>query len=378
MKVFKAFSRDKFLRVQLICLSLIGIEEKITLSNRIRFNICFISMLIMDLATVLFALKNISDIALVCDSLAPLFTAYLGIVKQLCLVTHKRELWQIIKHLKNFRDHATTNELEALEKSSKLDQHLATAFLTSALTTGSLFVVAAIGRGLYNLIFNNVSYWPLPLPLSFPFDTSHPIVFVFLFIWSSVAICMVAFASVSSDAAFAGIASNLAVHFECIKLRFADRKFFNGDESLKNLIAYHDSILCLSQKLMISFRIIIFQNLLVASVLLCALGFQLVMFLGSSVMLIYLVYATAIVIQVTFFAYYGSLLFYESTSVADAIYCSNWYEASPKTRQILLQCIMRAQIPVNTRAGFMVASLPTMRAILNSAGSYVALLLSFT
>ncbi|XP_055529448.1 odorant receptor 45a-like [Wyeomyia smithii] len=275
-------------------------------------------------------------------------------------------------------DVATTRELQIIEESIKIDQYLATAFLSSTITTASLFVVAAFGRGLYNSIFNESSHWPLPLSLSFPFDTSHPVVFVILFIWSSAAMYMVAFASVSSDAAFAGIASNLAAHFQCIKLRFVDRSFSNEDESLKKLIKYHASTLHLSQKLMASFRVIIFQNLLVASVLLCALGFQLVMFLGSSIMFIYLAFVSAIVIQITFFAYFGSLLYHESTSIADAIYCSNWYEASPKTRRILLQCIMRAQLPVNTKAGFMVASLPTMRAILSSAGSYVALLLSFT
>lgn len=60
------------------------------------------------------------------------------------------------------------------------------------------------------------------------------------------------------------------------------------------------------------------------------------------------------------------LQLFQSAAVGDAIYCSNWYEATPKTRKLLLFCIKRAQIPVNTKVGIMVASLPTFRAVLSS------------
>lgn len=54
---------------------------------------------------------------------------------------------------------------------------------------------------------------------------------------------------------------------------------------------------------------------------------------------------------------------FQSALVGDAIYCSNWYETSPKTRRLLLQCLMRAQVPVNIRVGFIEASMPTFRAV---------------
>ncbi|EAT34555.1 AAEL013217-PA [Aedes aegypti] len=370
--------REKFLRVQLLCLALIGIKRHETVSSRTIFHVCFISMVIMDLATILFALEHANDIALVCDCLGPTFTAYLGIVKQYCLSAHRVELWNIIETLRRLKDYAGTSEIESIERNNKIDRFLATAYLMSASATGSLFIIAALAKGCYKLIFQNIIEWGFPLSLSFPFKTSHPIVFGVFFVWSSAAIYIVVFCSVSSDASFGGLASNVVVHFKLLQKRLQDATFADNDENLKQLIEYHSLLLNLSRKIMSSFRVIIINNLLVASVLLCVLGFQLVMFLGSTLMLIYLMYVTAIVIQITFFAYYGSLLSHESEEVSSSIYCSNWYEASPKTRRILLQCLMRAQVPVNTKAGFMVASLPTLRAILNSAGSYVALLLSFT
>ncbi|XP_058827990.1 odorant receptor 82a-like [Topomyia yanbarensis] len=256
----------------------------------------------------------------------------------------------------------TPEEAQIIEQSNKIDQRLATVYVLATTSTGMLFVLAAIVRGLYSFDVYNQSVSNI---FSFPFDISHPLVFGFLFILTSSALFIVSFASVSAEAFFAGLAGNLAAHFKCIHKRFEDRSFDENDGSLKELIDYHELVLDQSNRLMAAFRMIIFMDLLVASVLLCILCFQLVMFLGSSLLLImaYLLYIVVIVIQVSFFSYFGSLLSHESTLVSDAIYCSNWYEASPKTRKMLLLCMMRSQLPVNINAGFMRASLPTLLAV---------------
>lgn len=98
-------AQGKFLRVQLLCLALIGVQRHETVSSRAIFHVCFISMVIMDLATILFALEHANDIALVCDCLGPTFTAYLGIVKQYCLSAHRVELWNIIETLRRLKDY---------------------------------------------------------------------------------------------------------------------------------------------------------------------------------------------------------------------------------------------------------------------------------
>ncbi|KAL9699254.1 hypothetical protein quinque_002695 [Culex quinquefasciatus] len=190
--------KDNFLRVQLFTMALNGIRKHETVSSRIYFYGCFLTMLIMDLAGVHFAYQNAGEILLVCDCLGPTFTCFLGVVKQYYLDVHREQLWYIIHELRKLK-----------------------------------------------------------------------------------------------------------------------------------------------------------QN-----------GFEMVVYLGTSLMLLYITYITAIVIQIFFFSYYGSQLLYESAAVGDAIYCSNWYEATPKTRKLLLFCIKRAQVPVNTKVGIMVASLPTFRAVL--------------
>lgn len=105
MAVFKGWGRENFLRVQLLCLTLIGVQRHETVSSKAIFHVCFISMVIMDLATIFFALEHVNDIALVCDCLGPTFTGYLGIVKQYCLSAHRVELWNIIEMLKRLKQY---------------------------------------------------------------------------------------------------------------------------------------------------------------------------------------------------------------------------------------------------------------------------------
>lgn len=62
-------------------------------------------MVIMDLATIFFALEHINDIVLVCDCLGPTFTAYLGIVKQYCLSANRVELGNIIEMLRRLKQY---------------------------------------------------------------------------------------------------------------------------------------------------------------------------------------------------------------------------------------------------------------------------------
>ncbi|KAL1402461.1 hypothetical protein pipiens_006090 [Culex pipiens pipiens] len=76
---------------------------------------------------------------------------------------------------------------------------------------------------------------------------------------------------VSSDAAFGGLASNLVVHFKFIQAGFRDRTFEDNDQSLEDLIEYHRHVQELSRKLISAYRLIMLNNFIVASFLLCRL-----------------------------------------------------------------------------------------------------------
>lgn len=55
--------------------------------------------------------------------------------------------------------------------------------------------------------------------------------------------------------------------------------------------------------------------------------------------------------------------FEQSLAVSDAIYDSNWYTATPCTKQLIAFFLMRSQKSVIMSSGFYVASLETFKAV---------------
>uniref|UniRef100_A0A182IK78 Uncharacterized protein n=1 Tax=Anopheles atroparvus TaxID=41427 RepID=A0A182IK78_ANOAO len=358
-----------FFRVQSICLRAIGISRNETHRVRALFALSFFSVLFMKLGTVLFAARHIDEIMLLCDCLGPTFTAYLGLVRQYNLRHHRTELWAIVDEFAALKGALVPAEVRILQRYNRFDRFLAWAYLISAMATGVLFVAAALVR----VAIAEPADWKLPLLMAFPFDTTHPVTFTVLFVWCAIAIFWVVLDCVACDATFGTFSSCLVAHFVILQRRFARIRFVEGRGPLGALIEYHKHILGIAARVMDAYRGVILNQLLISSVLLCMLGFQLVLSAGSSLMVVYVAYGTAITIQVTYYCYYGSQLYHE---VHDAVYQSNWYEADVRTQKMLLNCMMRARKAVDAKSGFAQASLPALRAILNSAGSYVALLMS--
>ncbi|XP_035904929.1 odorant receptor 82a-like [Anopheles stephensi] len=361
-----------FFRVQSICLRAIGIARVDTRVGRAVFAVSFFTVLVMKLGTVMFAVKHIDEIMLLCDCLGPTFTAYLGLVRQYNLRLHRAEVWSIVDEFVALRRLLKSNEIRIVKKYNRIDRFLAWAYLITAMSTGVLFV----GVALVLVVLSDRADWKLPLLMDFPFDVKHPVTFTIFFVWCSVAIFWVVLDCVACDSSFGTFSSCLVAHFVIIQDRFESLQFGTGNSALGQLIEYHKHILHVSDRVIDAYKNVILNQLLISSILLCMLGFQLVISAGTSIMVVYVAYGTAIIIQVTYYCYYGSQLYHESTLVHDAVFKSNWYEADVRTQKMLINCMMRAKKPVNAKSGFTEASLPTLKAILNSAGSYVALLMS--
>uniref|UniRef100_A0A182T790 Odorant receptor n=1 Tax=Anopheles maculatus TaxID=74869 RepID=A0A182T790_9DIPT len=346
-----------FFRVQSICLRAIGISRDDTRVGRVLFAFSFFTVLVMKLGTVMFAVKHIDEIMLLCDCLGPTFTAYLGLVRQYNLRLHRTEVWSIVDEFAALRRLLKSNEIRIVQRYNRIDRFLAWAYLITAMSTGVLFV----GVALVLVVLSEKADWKLPLLMD-------------------VAIFWVVLDCVACDSSFGTFSSCLVAHFVIVQERFESLQFGAGNSQhhLGQLIEYHKHILHVSDRVIDAYKNVILNQLLISSILLCMLGFQLVLSAGTSIMVVYVAYGTAIIIQVTYYCYYGSQLYHESTLVHDAVFKSNWYEADVRTQKMLINCMMRAKKPVNAKSGFTEASLPTLRAvaILNSAGSYVALLMS--
>ncbi|CAO1423916.1 unnamed protein product [Diamesa serratosioi] len=172
--------------------------------------------------------------------------------------------------------------------------------------------------------------------------------------------CLATYATVAVDTLFFGFCLNICAHFNIIRsLTFADNLNYRG------FVKYHQEILELCSCLNGIYFPVIFTQFLVSSVLLCVIGFQLVMAPDFFKILVLFAFSCAILIQLFVYAYGGTLIMEESSSVAENIY-----------QKELLFCIPRAYKNCCIKSGFYTASLPTFTKILSSAGSYITLLQS--
>uniref|UniRef100_A0A182MBK2 Odorant receptor n=1 Tax=Anopheles culicifacies TaxID=139723 RepID=A0A182MBK2_9DIPT len=358
--MLKAAQTVDFFRVQSICLRAIGIWRRETHTASVLYAFSFFTVLVMKLGTVQFAVKHIDEIMLLCDCLGPTFTAYLGLVRQYNLRLHRTEVWHIVDELDALKRSLNTTEIRIVEKYNRIDRFLAWAYLITAMSTGVLFV----GVALVLVVLSDQADWKLPLLMDFPFDVKHPVTFTIFFVWCSVAIFWVVLDCVACDSSFGTFSSCLVAHFVIIQERFEQLQFDSvGNSELGKLIEYHKRILHLADRVIDAYKNVILNQLLISSILLCMLGFQLVISTGTSIMVVYVAYGTAITIQVTYYCYYGSQLYHESTLVHEAVFKSNWYEADVRTQKMLINCMMRASKPVNAKSGFTEASLPTLKAV---------------
>ncbi|XP_058065710.1 odorant receptor 82a-like [Anopheles bellator] len=367
-----AHENPDFFRVQSLCFSAIGVGRRNTGANKVVYFLSFSTVLFMKLGTVMFAIKHANDIMPLCDCLGPTFTAYLGLVRQHNLRSVRQQIWEFVHEFTRIQQHLRPSEQQIVEKYNRIALHLTWAYLISAMVTGTLFV----GSALLKFLVSETPDYRLPLLMYFPFSISHPVTFAVFFIWCSVAIFWVVLECVACDSSFGTFCSGLLAHFIVIQRRFEEISTEEDFGSLNSLIQYHAYILGLSKRVISAYKFIILNQLLVSSLLLCMLGFQLVISAGSSEMVVYIAYGMAITIQITYYCYYGSLLEYESLQVHNAVFRCNWYNATTQTQKMLINCMMRSSKPVIAKAGFTQANLPTLNSILNSAGSYVALLMS--
>jgi odorant receptor len=144
------------------------------------------------------------------------------------------------------------------------------------------------------------------------------------------------------------------------------RESFDGDK--KKFIENHFKILKLADELNRLFKPVVFAVYLVTSLLLCVIGFQIVVNESIPGRVEGAMFGFAIGIALFTYSYGGQLIMDKSSSVAEDLY---------EIDKDFVSIIQRSQKPSIIQAGFYKASLPLFTTIMNSAASLITLLKSF-
>jgi odorant receptor len=117
-----------------------------------------------------------------------------------------------------------------------------------------------------------------------------------------------------------------------------------------------------------TFKQIVLCQFTLTSLLLCVIGFQVVVVKSVADMFVPATFGVSVAIQLFVYAFGGQLIMDHSSEVARNLYGTD--------RNFLIM-IARPRLHARIQAGFFTASLPTFVSVMNSAGSLITMLKSF-
>ncbi|XP_053663970.1 odorant receptor 82a-like [Anopheles marshallii] len=356
-----------------------GIVERPTRWYRFRKWFSFILVGSFMPLHVLYLVENpLSDLVVTCEEVMLIQLMAIDMLKFNLFISHHHEMRDLVECFKRMQKCITADELPRFAKCNEVHAKLLRFYVIGSTIVVILYALNAIVTSVTLSIQQHRVL--LVTPFSYPFSYQHPVVFAVCFLLCLDFMMMCVYTSATIDVCYSEMATNLAIHFDIVGERFerldisADQPF--ADSELNKVISYHSDVSSLAQKMTRLLKTYMFYCLLLVSTILCLLGYEFVMVGNISKRAQVMLLAGVVIGQAVIHTYHGSAIRDHSVNVADSIYSTNWYDATITTRKQILICLMRAQQPVIIKSGFIEASLPTLKTILNSSASYITMLMS--
>ncbi|XP_013165286.1 PREDICTED: odorant receptor 85b-like [Papilio xuthus] len=160
-------------------------------------------------------------------------------------------------------------------------------------------------------------------------------------------------------------------------------EFNNNNESEKvyqkklvDVILKHRALIRMSGVVENQFTFSLLINFINSSIIICFCGFC-CMFVEKWNEITYKFFLTTATLQIWLVCWYGQKLLDSSQGIADAVYCSGWYNVPQRVKSFLIIIFYRAQKEVYvTTYGFSVISIASYSTILKTSWSYLMLLVN--
>ncbi|XP_044760903.1 odorant receptor Or1-like [Coccinella septempunctata] len=147
-------------------------------------------------------------------------------------------------------------------------------------------------------------------------------------------------------------------------------------QQMRENLDHYDNIISYVKDLEKIFTLTPFIQLSVSTVVICLNCFRMIYIDPFSMYFFFLVsYSVTIVFQIYMFCHYGNELHYESISIGNAIYMSDWYTFDKESKRMLIMLMERAKKPLLFKAGSLLPlSIGTFVSIMKTTYSLLAVL----
>ncbi|XP_038208938.1 odorant receptor 85c-like [Zerene cesonia] len=213
----------------------------------------------------------------------------------------------------------------------------------------------------------------------YPFDKTHPITHVFLYVFEILAGQNCVWVMICTDLLFSGMASHIVLLLRILQgqLKSLSVSAYTEDQCYHNIInciKLHQRLIRYCKDIGEAFSFANLVNIILSSVNICCVVFVIVL-LEPMVAISNKLFLGSALIQIGILCWYGEDIIHANANIAAAAYASDWYNMSPRCRRALYFLLQRAQKPISfTAMNFTNISLVTYTGILTRSYSYFALL----
>ncbi|XP_043512093.1 odorant receptor Or2-like [Frieseomelitta varia] len=312
------------------------------------------------------------------------------LLKLSIIFIHRKELLELLEYTHENFWHTNYNYDELLLLQSCRKISVVCLSLINFCAQGTAFsyvltpIIENIGKNYSERVFPFRVWLDLPL--------TEPPYFEMVFTLQVFSLCHITISYVCFDNLLCLMNLHAATQFRILQYRLTNLGQSGKQQSNKNYfkncyavfkqcIEEHKNRINYCQKLNYIFTNIVLGHVLVFSLLMCLVGFQVLMANSSSTRrMIFVFHITGSLSQLLLFTYSCDALIEESTNVGTAIYSGPWIHlpmdrVGKMLRKDLRMMIMRSRKPCClTASGFFPVSLETYTKVLSTAMSYFTLM----
>ncbi|XP_017066795.1 odorant receptor 13a [Drosophila eugracilis] len=344
-----------------------------------------------------FLLKNLSDIIITTENCCTTFMGVLNFVRLIHLRLNQRKFRDLIEHF-SYEIWITDHSKNAVAANCR--KRMITFSIMTALL--SCLIIMYCVLPLVEIFFGpelDPQDKPFPYKMVFPYNPQNSwLRYVLTYMFTSYAGVCVVTTLFAEDTILGFFITYTCGQFQLLHERI--EKILKGTnaetaeniqlERLKCIVQKHNNIIRFAKSLEDFFNPILLANLMISSVLICMVGFQIItgknMFIGDYVK--FIIYISSALSQLYVLCENGDALIKQSTLTAQVLYECQWegsdrvksysYKSTSKrVRNQIWFMILCSQQPVRITAfKFSTLSLQSFTAILSTSISYFTLLRS--
>ncbi|XP_045775578.1 odorant receptor 13a-like [Maniola jurtina] len=343
----------------------------------LRYYIFLLAITIIAVAEIAFFFSSISaENFLELTQLAPCTCiGWLSIIKIIFITSSRQKIFDLTRCLKQLYDEmlSDSKKREIVKRDFIFLKFLLKYFFILNSILIIVYNFAPLLLMFYHYYTKNVIVYRLPYAVLFPFSTDSWYTWLLIYFLSMIAgfTCILYVTTV--DALYYIMTSHTCAQFALLseEIQYLDK---NTSHCLSGIVKKHQYILKLSQDLEEIFRAPNLFNVLVGSIEICALGFNLTMGQWAQIPGVVL-FLLSILYQILMISVFGENLIRESRKVGEAAFLCKWYDMDKMAKKIIFLLILRSNKPQKLTAyKFSVISYQSFTKIISTSWSYFTIL----